>query len=161
MTRPVLDFSGFWSLLPRRVRLFLWLGITAEQVQRKVLGRRFQWSRTFYLALLALSIVVGPVYAAVWVMLSIERRRAHWMEKEIFSFCIRFVCVYCPTHSQTGQFSHWLNNMVSGQLPFSYMPRQQGCPNQPVCVRHRRVHSEVRNAVPRWPVPSRGGTFSK
>ena len=71
------------------------LGITAEQVQRKVLGRRFQWSCASRRTLVALPIAVGPVYAAVWVMPYVESRRpAHWIEKGIFFFCVSGVFAY-------------------------------------------------------------------
>jgi hypothetical protein len=63
----------------------LCLGITAELIQRKVLARRFLWSKALLRSLMALPIVVGPAYVAVFVG---SRRPAHWVEIEILFYSL-------------------------------------------------------------------------
>ena len=63
----------------------LCLGITAELIQRKVLARRFMWSKAFLRSLMAWPIVAGPAYVAIFVGSS---RPAHWLEVEILFYSL-------------------------------------------------------------------------
>jgi hypothetical protein len=69
----------------------LCLGITAELIQRKVLARRFMWSKALLRSLMALPIAVGPVYVAVFLG---SRRPAHWVEIEILFYSLSAVSAF-------------------------------------------------------------------
>jgi hypothetical protein len=65
------------------------LGIAAEVIERRAQLRRFQWPRVFLRFLLPPPIVVGSLCTAVWIMPYIQSRRpTHWVEKDIFLFCL-------------------------------------------------------------------------
>lgn len=70
----------------------LCLGITAEFIQRKLLARRFTWSKALLRSLMVLPIAVGPAYVAVFVG---SRRPAHWVEIEIlfYSLSAALACI--------------------------------------------------------------------
>jgi len=88
------------------------LGLTAELVERKVHARRFKWSKALSRSLLALPMVVGPVYSVVWVHFYVESRRpTHWFWKEIFFYCLSAFFAYFalrihrqPTQSLTNVY---------------------------------------------------------
>jgi hypothetical protein len=69
----------------------LCLGITAELIQRRVLARRFAWSKALLRSLMALPIAVGPAYVAVFVG---SRRPTHWVEKEILFYGLSVTSAY-------------------------------------------------------------------
>ncbi len=69
----------------------LCVGITAELIQRKVLARRFTWSKALLRSLMALPIAVGPAYVAVFVG---SRRPAHWIEIEILFYSLSAASAY-------------------------------------------------------------------
>jgi hypothetical protein len=78
-----LGIGFLWAIIFASVAslcLPLSLGITAELIQRKVLARRFMWSKALLRSLMALPIAVGPAYVAVFVG---SRRPSHWVEIEI------------------------------------------------------------------------------
>jgi hypothetical protein len=86
----ILIFASVASLC-----LPLCLGVTAELIQRKVLVRRFGWSKALLRSLIALPIAVGPVYAAVFVAPFVEGRRpTHWVEKEILFYALSAASAY-------------------------------------------------------------------
>jgi hypothetical protein len=89
-----LGISFLWvSIFALVASLFLplCLGITAELIQRKVLARRFSWSKALLRSLVALPIAVGPVYVAVFVG---SRRPAHWVEIEILFYSLSAASAY-------------------------------------------------------------------
>jgi len=93
---PALGFLWFFLFIAEAAILVpLCLGITAELVEQKAQERRFKWSKALSRFLLALPIVVGPIYSLVWVHLWIESRRpAHWFWKEVFFYCLSAFFLY-------------------------------------------------------------------
>jgi len=82
------------SILSASLLIPLCLGITAEFIQRKELARRFKWSKAFLRSLLALPIMVGPLYAA-WVLPHVKSNRpTHWTEKEVLLCCVSALFAY-------------------------------------------------------------------
>jgi hypothetical protein len=71
------------------------LSVTAELIQRKVLARRFRWSKALLRFLLAIPMAVGPLFAIVWVIPFVEASRpAHWREKEVILYCVSVAFAY-------------------------------------------------------------------
>jgi hypothetical protein len=87
----------WWSFLSVGVSSLLvpiCLGFTAELVQDKVLGCRFNWVRGLQRVLLALPMGVGPVYAW-WVLIHREdARSAHWLAELVLLGCVSAVFAY-------------------------------------------------------------------
>jgi hypothetical protein len=80
----------------------LCLGITGELIQRKVLLRRFMWSKALLRSLMALPMAVGPVYAALAVAPFAEGRRpAHWVEREILAYAFSAAFGYIALRIRT------------------------------------------------------------
>ena len=57
----------------------------AELIQRKVLVRRFMWSKALLRSLMVWPIVAGPAYVAVFVG---SGRPVHWVEIEILFYSL-------------------------------------------------------------------------
>lgn len=85
----ILIFAAVVSLC-----LPLCLGITAELIQRKVLARRFTWSKALLRSLMALPIAVGPMYAQLSVAFFGNRRPTQWVEKEILLYALSAASAY-------------------------------------------------------------------
>ena len=86
----ILIFAAVASLC-----LPLCLGITAELIQRKVLARRFTWSKALLRSLMALPVAVGPLYAQLSVAFFVGNRRpTHWVEMEILLYALSAVSAY-------------------------------------------------------------------
>jgi hypothetical protein len=92
-----LGIAFLWILICAWVAILsvpLCLGIAAELIQRKVLARRFTWSKALLRSLLALPIAVGPLYAAVYVSFVGSRRPTHWVGKEILLYGLSAASAY-------------------------------------------------------------------
>ena len=71
------------------------LGVTGEMVERKAQRRRFRWVKALSRSLLALPIVLGPVYTALWVTLWVEsNRQSHWVVKQTILYFLSAMFAY-------------------------------------------------------------------
>ena len=69
----------------------LFLGITAEYIQRRASVRPFVWSRALARSLMALPISAGPIYTVLSVM---NLRPTHWAEKQVLLYGLSAVFAY-------------------------------------------------------------------
>ena len=71
------------------------LGVTAELVERKVQVRRFHWPKALWRSLIALPILVGPVYYFYFVDgYTSSARPERWGEKTAFLCCVSAAFAY-------------------------------------------------------------------
>jgi len=71
------------------------LGVTGEMVERKAHGRSFRWLKALLRSLIALPIVLGPVYTAFWVTPWVESsRQPHWVVKQTILYCLSATFAY-------------------------------------------------------------------
>jgi hypothetical protein len=96
-------FLGVGSLL-----VPLSLGTTGELVQCRVLVQSFSWPNALFRSLLALPIVVGPLYAVVRVFPYVENRRpTHWVGKVVSCCALSGISPFspCAFESRPGECS--------------------------------------------------------
>jgi hypothetical protein len=84
------------------------LAITAELVEREVQARHFSWPKARKRFLVAIPIAIGPLYAALFVVMRVEESRpTHWFEIVVLLNCASAVFAYLALRiSQPSDSNH-------------------------------------------------------